>query len=175
LREQQVEAERDRERQREAEEKQRKAEKEAVFFCFFCLKSDFFCLLGGDMYRSFKEMPVWQLAMKIAERVHQFTEVLPKKEDFGFTSQVRRSASSIPANIAEAFGRKHTLEKVNFYSIAMGSLTETQSHLEYGRRVGYVWDDLAAELEGNLVALEGELKKIILSLKRSKLRFSSKS
>jgi len=113
--------------------------------------------------------------MKIAEQVHGLTEALPKKEGFGFTSQIRRSSLSISANIAEAFGRKHILEKVNFYSIAKGSLTETQSHLEYGRRVRYVDDGLASELEDELTALSGDLSKIIISLKRSKLRAFSKT
>jgi four helix bundle protein len=124
------------------------------------------------MYRSFKDMPVWQRAMDIAERVHKLSESLPKREDYGFTSQIRRSSLSVPANIAEAFGRKHVLEKVNFYSIAKGSLTETQSHVEYGKRVGYVDDAQASELEEELTALNGDLNKIILSLKRAKLRGS---
>jgi four helix bundle protein len=124
------------------------------------------------MYRSFKDMPVWQRAMDIAERVHKLSESLPKRENYGFTSQIRRSSLSIPANIAEAFGRKHALEKVNFYSIAKGSLTETQSHVEYGKRVGYVDDAQASELEEELTALNGDLNKIILSLKRAKLRGS---
>jgi len=59
-------------------------------------------------------MPVWQLAMEIAVKSHALTDTLPKKEDYGFTSQIRRSALSISANIAEGFGRKHTLDKVNF-------------------------------------------------------------
>jgi len=75
-------------------------------------------------------MPVWQKAMSIAEAVFRITDDLPRKEDYGFTSQIRRSALSISANIAEAYGRKHTSDKVNFYYIARGSLTETQSHLD---------------------------------------------
>jgi four helix bundle protein len=55
-------------------------------------------------------MPVWQHAMEIAERVFSATEHLPKKEDYGLTSQVRRSALSISANLAEGFGRSHTLQ-----------------------------------------------------------------
>ena len=60
-------------------------------------------------------MPIWQKAMKISEDLYNLTEGLPRKEDYGFTSQIRRSALSIPANIAEAFGRNHTLDKINFY------------------------------------------------------------
>uniref|UniRef100_C6E068 S23 ribosomal protein n=1 Tax=Geobacter sp. (strain M21) TaxID=443144 RepID=C6E068_GEOSM len=117
------------------------------------------------MYRSFKEMPAWQQAMEIAERVHSLTDHLPKKEDYGLTSQIRRSALSISANIAEAFGRKHLLDKVNFYYHARGSLTETQSHIEYSRRVGYVADNDADSVDHALSKLYLELNKIIATLK----------
>lgn len=92
-------------------------------------------------------MPIWQEAMEVAEQVFAITDKLPRKEDYGFTSQVRRAALSISANIAEAFGRNHTLDKVNFYYIARGSVTETQSHIEYGRRVGYLEPKSAEGLE----------------------------
>ena len=86
-------------------------------------------------YESFKNMPVWQTAMDIAVKTFRLTEKLPRKEDYGLTSQIRRSALSISGNIAEAFGRKHTKNKVNFYYFARGSITETQSHVEYARKV----------------------------------------
>jgi len=62
-------------------------------------------------YLSFRDMPIWQTAMEVAEQVFAVTDKLPRKEDYGFTSQVRRAALSISANIAEAFGRNHTLRE----------------------------------------------------------------
>ena len=59
-------------------------------------------------------MPIWKVAMEIAEKIFKYTNNLPRKEDYGFTSQIRRSGLSISANIAEAFGRYHTLNKINF-------------------------------------------------------------
>lgn len=56
-------------------------------------------------YNSFEEMPVWQKAMDLAEKIFKLTEKLPKKEDDGLTSQVRDSGLSVSGNIAEAFGR----------------------------------------------------------------------
>ncbi len=91
------------------------------------------------MYKSFKEMPVWNEAMEIAEEIFRLSESFPKQEDYGLTSQIRRSALSISANIAEAFGRNHTLEKMHFYYYARGSATETQNHLEYAKRVTLAW------------------------------------
>ena len=60
-------------------------------------------------------MPVWKKAMDVAEKIYTCTEQLPRKENYGFTSQIRRSALSISANIAEAYGRQHRLDKNNFY------------------------------------------------------------
>ena len=123
------------------------------------------------MYRSFKDMPVWQQAMEVAERIYSATEHLPKKEDYGLTSQIRRSALSISANIAEAFGRMHLLDKVNFYYHARGSLTETQSHIEYSRRVGYLQTEEADSLECALSELYLEINKIVVTLKKQKSDF----
>jgi four helix bundle protein len=88
-------------------------------------------------FKSFEEMPVWQKAMDLAVRVYKLTDNLPKKEDYGLTSQIRRSALSVPGNIAEGFGREHTKDKLNFYYDSRGSLSETKNHLIYGHRVDY--------------------------------------
>jgi len=88
-------------------------------------------------YNSFEEMPVWQKAMVLATRIFKLTEKLPRKEDYGLTSQIRRSGLSVPVNIAEGFGRKHTKDKLNFYYDARASLAETKNHLIYGHSVGY--------------------------------------
>ena len=120
------------------------------------------------MYKTFKEMPIWREAMSIAEGIFVATESLPKKEDYGFTSQIRRAALSISGNIAEAYGRNHTLDKINFYYIARGSLTEVQSHLEYGKRVGYISEQRVQEFDEKLVTVYNDLNKVITTLKIGK-------
>jgi len=112
-------------------------------------------------------MPVWQSAMAVAEQVFALTDKLPRKEDYGFTSQIRRAALSISANIAEAFGRSHTLDKINFYYIARGSVTETQSHIEYGRRVGYLTFETSDSLSKQLSMVLADLNKVISALRKS--------
>lgn len=92
-------------------------------------------------------MPVWVDAMNVAEEVFKFSEGFPKKEDYGLTSQLRRAALSISANIAEAYGRNHTLDKIKFYYYSRGSVSETQSHIEYGRRIGYINANIAENLD----------------------------
>jgi four helix bundle protein len=111
-------------------------------------------------------MPIWQKSMDIAEKIFRLSDGLPKKEDYGFTSQVRRSALSISANIAEAFGRYHRLDKINFYYMSRGSLTETQSHLEYGARVGYIAESYKEEIDPMLNSLYNDINKVILFLKK---------
>ncbi len=110
-------------------------------------------------------MPIWQTAMEIAEEIFKLSETFPRKEDYGLTSQVRRSALSVSANIAEAYGRDHTLDKVKFYYYARGSVTETQSHLEYMKRVGYATSDQICSLDNRLASLYNDLNKIIIALK----------
>jgi four helix bundle protein len=88
-------------------------------------------------YTTFEEMPVWQKAMDLGLGIFKITENLPKKEDYGLTSQIRSSALSVPGNITEGFGRQRRKDKINFYYNERSSLTETKSHLIYGSRVGY--------------------------------------
>lgn len=88
-------------------------------------------------YKDFTDMPVWQKALKVGEMVFSMTSCLPKSEDYGLTSQLRRASVSISANIAEGFGRSGNKDKAKFYDYARGSAFETNSLLLYGLRVGY--------------------------------------
>ena len=119
-------------------------------------------------YNSFEEMPVWEKAMKLSVEIFKLTENLPRKEDYGLTSQIRRSALSVPGNIAEGFGRKHTKDKLNFYYDSRGSLAETKNHLIYGERVGYfdkteyknlsnLVDDIWKELNMLISSMQGKI------------------
>jgi four helix bundle protein len=93
--------------------------------------------------KTFEEMPVWQKAMSVAEEVFKITSMLPRSEDYGLTSQMRRAALSISSNIAEGFGREHTKEKCQFYNFSRGSAFELKNQLIYGIRVGYFKKDTA--------------------------------
>ena len=89
------------------------------------------------MYTDFTQMPVWKLSMDFAVEIFNLTQLLPKKEDYGLTSQLRRAALSISSNIAEAYGRQHNGEKIHFYLYARGSSFESKNQLIYGNKVGY--------------------------------------
>ena len=122
------------------------------------------------MFKTFKDMPIWEKAMGTAEEIHYLTSTLPRSEDYGFTSQIRRSALSISANIAEAFGRNHKRDKINFYYVSRGSATEAQSHLEYAKRVGYIDSENVATLDRQLTNLYNSINKVIAALRGTKGR-----
>ena len=103
-------------------------------------------------YNDFTDMPVWQKALEIGEDVFRLTITLPKSEDYGLTSQLRRASVSISANIAEAFGRSGNKEKAKFYDYSRGSVFETNSLLIYGLKVGYF-----QEAEVNLIIEKSKL------------------
>jgi four helix bundle protein len=85
---------------------------------------------------SYRDLLVWQEGMALAKNCYTLTRCFPKEELFGLTSQIRRSAVSIPANIAEGNGRENTRSYVHFLRIAQGSLKELETHLLLASEVG---------------------------------------
>ena len=110
-------------------------------------------------------MPVWQNAMDLAVEVFHIASALPKSEDYGLTSQIRRSANSVSANISEGFGRNTNKDKCQFYIIARGSAFETQNHLIYGRKVNYFQQNQVEKLTSKYNDLIHDLNKLIKSLR----------
>ena len=115
-------------------------------------------------YNTFKDMIVWQKAMQVATEIFILTKTLPRVEDYGLTSQIRRAALSVSNNIAEGFGRQSDKDKAYFYLISRGSSYETQNCLEYGFRVEYFKKDEANQLCESLNEIIHELNKIIKTL-----------
>jgi four helix bundle protein len=87
--------------------------------------------------KSFKDLIVWQKAHQWVLEVYHFTACFPGREQFGLTSQLRRAAISIPANIAEGFKRRGNADKARFYNIAQGSIEECRYYLILTRDLGY--------------------------------------
>jgi four helix bundle protein len=84
---------------------------------------------------SYRDLRVWQDAMTLAETCYVLTRKFPRDEMFGLTSQIRRAATSIPANIAEGYGRDNSGNYIQFLRIAQGSLKEVETHLLISLRV----------------------------------------
>lgn len=87
---------------------------------------------------TFKDLKTWQNAQELAVAVYEITQVFPDAEKFGLTNQLRRASVSISSNIAEGFSRQSRREKLQFYYIAKGSLTEVESQLDLAYRVKYI-------------------------------------
>lgn len=88
--------------------------------------------------RNYTELQTWQAAMDLAEPVYMLTKKYPKEETYGLTSQTRRSAVSVPSNIAEGQGRGSTRDFIRFLTVARGSLCELETQLRLGARLRYV-------------------------------------
>ena len=88
--------------------------------------------------RSHRDLLAWQEAMQLVEDVYAITRTFPKEELFGLTSQLRRAAVSIPANIAEGAARNGSKELLQFLGIASGSLSEVDTLIEIAWRQNYI-------------------------------------
>ena len=97
--------------------------------------------------RDFRELGVWQLGIQFASSIYRRTRGFPKDEQYGLTSQIRRAASSIPANIAEGVGRESDAELLRFVRVALGSLNEVETYLVLAREIGYISPGEDEELE----------------------------
>jgi four helix bundle protein len=106
----------------------------------------------------FRELRAWQLGMDLAERVYLLTDSFPKSETYGLTSQIRRSAVSIPSNLAEGHGRTSPKEFLQFIAVAFGSICELETQILLSHRLKYVTD--ANDLETILVLLTDTGKTI---------------
>jgi four helix bundle protein len=109
---------------------------------------------------SFRDLTVWQKSIHLATQVCRFTQKFPREETFGLASQMRRSAVSIPSNIAEGHGRLGPKEYRQFLSVARGSNFELQTQFEIARSLGYGDPKLLGELE----ALSHEIGKMIYAI-----------
>lgn len=120
------------------------------------------------MFLSFEDMPVWQKSLELSTMVFSKTINLPRSEDYGLSSQIKRSSNGISGNIAEAFGRMTPMDKKNFYVFARGSANETKSHILYGIAVGYFIKEECQLILNRYEDLIFELNKIIKTLRDSK-------
>ncbi len=87
--------------------------------------------------KSFQDLIVWQKAHQFVLAIYRFSDNFPQKEIYGLTSQLRRAAISIPANIAEGFKKRGIADKVRFMNISQGSLEECRYYLILTRDLGY--------------------------------------
>jgi four helix bundle protein len=119
--------------------------------------------MSGGEIRSCRDLNVWQFGMDLAELAYRITRRSPRDEIYGMTSQIRRAAASVPANIAEGHGRNSRGEYIQFLRVAQGSLKELETHILLARRIGF-----ATERDVSLLLERAETTgKMLRSLIRS--------
>ncbi|NQE04862.1 hypothetical protein C5S32_03230 [ANME-1 cluster archaeon GoMg1] len=95
--------------------------------------------------KRFENLKVWQKSHELVLEVYKVTQQFPTEEKFGLTSQIRRSAASVAANIAEGSKRQHLKEYIQMLSISHGSLSETEYHLLLAKDLNYLSDKKCQE------------------------------
>ena len=113
---------------------------------------------------SYKDLDVWKVGMTLAQESYLLTARFPKGEMYGMASQIRRAAVSIPANIAEGYGRDQTGSFVQFLRIAQGSARELETHLILAERVRLVDQQAVAPLQELYERVSKMLRSLIRSL-----------
>ena len=108
-----------------------------------------------------RKLIAWQEAIRLVELDYRETASFPRQEVFGLVSQLRRSAVSIPSNIAEGAGRNSTKELAQFLGIASGSKAELDTHLEIAVRLGFIRAD------SEVFSLLDRVGKLLVGLRKS--------
>jgi four helix bundle protein len=123
--------------------------------------------LNEKKISSHKDLIVWQQGIRIVKEVYSLTKLFPKSEMFGLSSQLQRAAVSVPANIAEGYGRFYRGEYIRFLTIANGSVQELETLLEIAFHLGY-FGQAAHDSLGRLIESESVLlNSLIRSLRRA--------
>lgn len=113
--------------------------------------------------KHFTDLEVWQKAHTLAVETYKATRIFPKEEIFSLVNQIRRAVISIGSNIAEGFSRNGSREKIQFYSIAKGSLSEVQNQLLVSKDIGY----LPIDAFEKLFSLSTDIHKMLNRLSKS--------
>jgi len=115
--------------------------------------------------KTYKDLVIWQKAIDLVTEVYRVTARFPKEELYGLTSQIRRSAVSVPSNIAEGYGRKSTNDYIRFLQISMGSLYELQTQLQIARNLTFIGDTAFQAIYESTREIERMLSSLINKVK----------
>ncbi len=111
--------------------------------------------------KSFEDLEVWRRAKELVVRTYELAPLFPKDETFGIISQVKRASLSVPANIAEGFGRFHYLDKAKFYLNARGSLFELKSHILIATDLKFIDETITEQLIQDIDRLGVKINNLI--------------
>lgn len=119
--------------------------------------------------RDFHKLVIWQRSHQLTLDIYMLTQQFPKEELFGLTSQIRRSVSSIPTNIAEGCGRETNKDFAHFLQISIGSACETEYQLLLAHDLNYITDKEYFRLNDEIVSVRKMIHKYQSELKSSEL------
>ena len=118
--------------------------------------------------KDFRDLLVWKKAHEFTLSIYSASKSFPPDERFGLVSQIRRSAASIPTNIAEGCGKSTDADFNRFLQIAFGSATETEYHLLLARDLAILPDSLYVGLQNDLVEIKKMLSSLILKVRSAR-------
>src|SRR5688572_7122201 len=118
--------------------------------------------------RDFRQIKVWAKAHLLTLEVYRITANFPREEIYGITSQLRRASASIPANIAEGFGRGGNAELARFLQIGMGSASEVEYHILLARDLNLLTKNIYDDLDGRIVEVKRMLASLLLKVRRDR-------
>ena len=116
--------------------------------------------------KDFKELKVWHKAYALSLAVYEQSRKFPKEELYGLTSQLRRAAVSVGANIAEGCGRRSDGEFIRFLQIARGSASEMEHHLLLARDLKFLANETHRDLEKKLLEVQRMLTSLVISIEQ---------
>ena len=117
-----------------------------------------------EKIKNFQDLRIWQKGIEVVKDIYILTKKFPKEELYGLTSQMRRSAVSIPSNIAEGFRRYHNKEYKQFLYIAMGSCAELETQIIIANELDYLNDTYKIEIIEKLTYICRMINQLIKKL-----------
>jgi len=121
------------------------------------------------MLKNYKELNVWQKSYDLCLNIYRITAKFPNEEKYGLTSQIRRSAVTIPSNIAEGYGRKTTVDYIRMLYIAYGSVCELETQILLAGDLGFIEKGELGTAKKYIAEIERMLKALIKSLDNNHL------
>jgi len=122
---------------------------------------------------SFKDLIVWQKSADLTVLVYKYTDNFPRSELNGIVNQIRRAVVSVSSNIAEGFKRSHKKEKIQFYNIAFGSISEVESQIEISEKLNYINNEEKKEMIKICIEISKMINGLIKSTKNNISKHSS--
>ncbi len=113
----------------------------------------------------YENLDVWEKSIVLVTNVYQLVKLLPKEETYALSDQIRRSAVSVPSNIAEGSSRNSKKEFIQFLYISLGSLCELETQLLIAKNVGYISNN--ENLKNDIISIKKMLNALITSIKNT--------